>query len=143
MLITPQKDEFCVPGPAVRLWATFVSHRDASMQFLNTLMIRLTSRQIGRDRFGNTYWEARSRRDSYGRPLRRVLYAQEAQASAVPAEWWGWMHYTTEQPLAEDAPRRPWQKEHRPNMTGTAEAWRPVNAAASRGGDYEAWTPGR
>lgn len=113
------------------------------MQLLSTFFIRLTSRQVGQDRFGNTYWEARSRRDSYGRPMRRVLYAKEAQASAVPAEWWGWLHHTTENPLPEDAPRHPWQKEHRPNMTGTAEAWRPVNASARRGGDYEAWTPGR
>ena len=113
------------------------------MQLLSTLMIRLTSRQIGKDRLGNTYWEARGRRDSYGRPMRRVLFAKEAQASAVPAEWWGWLHHTTEQPLPEDAPRRAWQKEHRPNMTGTPEAWRPVNPAAQRGGDYEAWAPGR
>jgi hypothetical protein len=28
-------------------------------------------------------------------------------------------------------------------MTGTSEAWRPVNPVANRGGDYEAWTPGR
>jgi NADH:ubiquinone oxidoreductase subunit len=40
----------------------------------------------------------------------------------VPAEWWGWLHHTTVQPLPEDAPRHAWQKEHRPNMTGTAEA---------------------
>jgi NADH:ubiquinone oxidoreductase subunit len=79
------------------------------MQLLSTLFIRLTSRQVGQDRFGNTYWEARGRRDSYGRPMRRVLYAKEAQASAVPAEWWGWLHHTTENPLPEDAPRRPWQ----------------------------------
>ena len=45
------------------------------MQLLSTFFIRLTSRQVGQDRFGNTYWEARSRRDSYGRPMRRVLYA--------------------------------------------------------------------
>ncbi|HYF09155.1 MAG TPA: NADH-ubiquinone oxidoreductase subunit NDUFA12 family protein, partial [Acetobacteraceae bacterium] len=63
-------------------------------------------------------------------------------------EWWGWIHYTTHAPIPEDAPRRPWQKEHRPNLTGTAEAYRPRGhdmaggrrAAAS--GDYEAWTPG-
>lgn len=134
---------FCVTRAAVRLCILFRLHRKAAMQFLTTLMIRLTSRQVGKDRLGNTYWEARSRRDSYGRPMRRVLFAKEAQASAVPAEWWGWLHHTTEQPLPEDAPRRAWQKEHRPNMTGTAEAWRPANPAAQRGGDYEAWTPGR
>jgi NADH:ubiquinone oxidoreductase subunit len=113
------------------------------MQFLDTLFIRFTSRKVGQDRFGNSYWEARSRRDSYGRAMRRVLFAKEVQASAVPAEWWGWLHHTTVQPLPEDAPRHAWQKEHRPNMTGTAEAWRPASTSANRGCDYEAWTPGR
>ena len=119
------------------------AHWGFVMQFLDTLFIRFTSRKVGQDRFGNSYWEARSRRDSYGRAMRRVLFAKEVQASAVPAEWWGWLHHTTEQPLPEDAPRRAWQKEHRPNMTGTAEAWRPASTSANRGGDYEAWTPGR
>jgi NADH:ubiquinone oxidoreductase subunit len=119
------------------------------MAFLDSVFIRLTSRKIGQDRFGNTYWEARSRRDVYGRPLRRVLYAGMPEASAVPPEWWGWIHHTTEQPLPEDAPRRAWQKEHRANMTGTAGAWRPPGHDAAGGrrpataGDYEAWTPGR
>lgn len=119
------------------------------MALFDDLFIRLTSRRVGRDRFGNTYWVARSRKDTYGRPLRRVTYAGPAEASAVPPEWWGWLHHTTDQPLPEDAPRRPWQKEHRPNMTGTPQAWRPPGHDAAGGrrpasaGDYEAWTPGR
>lgn len=119
------------------------------MALFDELFIRLTSRRIGRDRLGNTYWEARSRKDVYGRPLRRVTYAGVPEASAVPAEWWGWLHHTTEQPLPEDSGRRAWQKEHRPNMTGTREAWRPPGHDAAGGrrqaspGDYEAWTPGR
>lgn len=119
------------------------------MAFLDDLFIRLTSRKVGQDRFGNTYWEARSRRDVYGRPMRRVIYAGTPEATTVPPEWWGWIHNTIEQPLPETAPRRVWQKEHRPNMTGTAEAWRPPGADSRGGqrpataGDYEAWTPGR
>ena len=55
---------FCVTRAAVRLYATGSFHQETAMQLLSTLFIRLTSRQVGQDRFGNTYWEARSRRDS-------------------------------------------------------------------------------
>lgn len=116
-----------------------------------TTLLAFTSgikgRLVGTDRFGNRYYESKSKKDSFGRLVRWVLYAGHKDASSVPPEWWGWIHYTTEAPLAENAPRRPWQKEHRPNLTGTPEAYRPPGhdyaggqrAAAS--GDYEAWTP--
>ena len=37
----------------------------------------------------------------------------------MPPEWHAWLHYTTDTPLAETA-RRPWQKPHLANATGTA-----------------------
>ena len=69
------------------------------MAMFDSLFIRLTSRRVGRDRFGNTYWEARRRRDFYGRPMRRVIYPGAPDPTTVPPEWWGWMHHTTEKPL--------------------------------------------
>ena len=66
----------------------------------------------------------------------------------VPADWHGWLHHTfdkppTEQPLL----RRAWEIDHKPNMTGTPEAYRPQGSLAEGGerakssGDYEAWKP--
>ena len=40
-----------------------------------------------------------------------------------------------------------WQKAHKPNLTGTALAYRPKGSLLARGerprvtGDYDAWTP--
>ncbi len=119
------------------------------MAMFDSLFIRLTSRRIGQDKVGNTYWEARSRRDTYGRPMRRVTYAGAPDPTTVPPEWWGWIHHTTMAPLDQNAPRKAWQKDHRPNMTGTPGAYHPLghDAAVGQnlvpGGDYEAWTPGR
>ena len=119
------------------------------MAMFDQLFIRLTSRRIGQDSVGNTYWEARSRRDTYGRPMRRITYAGAPDPTTVPPEWWGWIHHTTAAPLDQNAPRRPWQKAHLPNLTGTPQAWRQAghdsagNAPAAPSGDYEAWTPGR
>ena len=66
----------------------------------------------------------------------------------MPPDWHGWLHYTfdelpTEQPL----PRRSWEEDHLPNLTGTPMAWRPKGSLAADGvrppatGDYEAWRP--
>ena len=48
----------------------------------------------------------------------------------------------------EDYKPHEWQKAHKPNLTGTAAAYRPKGSLHSTGerprvtGDYDAWTPG-
>ena len=105
---------------------------------------------IGEDDFGNRYYEARDDRDSYdrGRKRRWVIYKGYADASKVPPEWHGWLHYTfDEPPTVEPFKIKSWEKPHVPNLTGTINAYKPAGAL-SRGGerqkataDYEAWTP--
>jgi NADH:ubiquinone oxidoreductase subunit len=58
------------------------------------------------------------------------------------------MHYIYDTPPSEKAlPMQAWEKEHRPNMTGTVYAYAPKGSLASGGqraktaGDYEAWNP--
>lgn len=96
---------------------------------------------VGEDDTGNRYFQDRR---AGGR--RWVVYAgRSREASLVPAEWHGWLHFTTDAPLA--AHRKPWQRPHQPNLTGTRDAYRPkgheyqggVRVAASA--DYEPWTP--
>lgn len=103
-------------------------------------------RLVGRDAMGNRYYEERHPRAGL-RQRRWVIYAGPPEASAVPPEWHAWLHYTTNAPVPE-SPRRPWQKPHEPNLTGTAESYRPPGhdyeggQRAAATGDYEAWTPG-
>ncbi len=109
------------------------------------LFTYLRGREVGRDSAGNRYFvERRPRRGAAAR--RWVIYRGEAEASAVPPEWHAWLHFTTDEKLPE-AKRRPWQKPHLANLTGSAAGYRPpghdyaggVRAAAT--GDYEAWAP--
>lgn len=110
-------------------------------------LARLSGREIGQDRFGNTYFESRADFGGYGRKRRFVIYAGTPEATKVPPEWHAWLHHTTPTPLPEDK-RHPWMIEHRPNPTGTPQAYRPVGHDYAGGhrrpttGDYEAWTPG-
>lgn len=100
-------------------------------------------RRVGEDEAGNVYYcNADDSR-------RWVIFNGESEASSVSPDWHGWLHHTfAEAPTTAPLPRKEWEKDHSPNMTGTAEAYRPpgsVVTPASRPrvvGDYEAWTPG-
>jgi len=115
---------------------------------LGTLIFtRLRGRQVGTDAAGNRYYEEKRLRSHALRARRWVLYAGAPDASLVPPEWHAWLHYTTDAPLP-DTGRRPWQKPHLPNVTGTPLSYRPPGHDYEGGqraratGDYEAWTPG-
>ena len=105
--------------------------------------------KVGEDQFGNTYYEARDNSCSYdGRKRRWVIYKGYADASKVPAEWHGWLHYTFDElPSQTPLPRKAWEKDHEPNLTGTLGAWRPRGSLSRSGqrpratGDYQPWTP--
>jgi NADH:ubiquinone oxidoreductase subunit len=103
---------------------------------------------VGSDANGNRYFEEKtSAADS--RKKRWVMYQGEVEASKIPAEWHGWMHYTTDVlPSASPAPRYPWQKPHQPNPTGTEKRHLPAGHLARGGlrdasasGDYIPWNP--
>ena len=105
---------------------------------------------VGQDELGNRYFEARDDSDSYdkGRKRRWVIYNGYAEASKVTPDWHGWLRYTfDEPPTTNPLPRRAWEKDHRPNLTGTVHAWRPKGSISGEGqrdkatGDYQAWTP--
>lgn len=102
----------------------------------------------GRDPLGNKYYRAAPRK-GYKRERRWVIYKAFPEPSAVPPEWHGWLHHQSDEIPASDKPsfRRPWQKPHAANMTGTDHAYRPPGHLLEGGvreratGDYEAWTP--
>ena len=105
---------------------------------------------VGTDEFGNRYYEDRTTKHSYdpGRKRRWVLYKGYADASKIPPDWHGWIHYTYDDPPSKvPMIARPWGKPHLPNLSGTPFAQFPpgsLNAEAERSkttGDYEAWKP--
>ena len=103
---------------------------------------------VGEDEFGNRYYQER-RAPTDGRRRRRwVMYQGEAEASRVPPEWHAWLHHMVAAPPDKTASaRRPWQKPHVPNLTGTADAYRPPgdlvkgDRAERMPAPYQAWRP--
>lgn len=114
-----------------------------------TLSTRIyTSRHgsfVGEDGGGNKYYQDMDNIGPAGRPRRWVIYKGEADASKVPPEWHGWLHYVIDEPPAADYQAKSWQKPHVENRTGTPGAYRPagsiLNAQRKRfgAGDYEPW----
>ena len=112
----------------------------------------LKGEEVGRDTFGNRYFREKGgsslHPDSLRKERRWVIFDGETEASRVPPDWHAWLHHTvTESPSPGGPARRPWEKEHRPNLTGTGQAYRPPGHTLSGGkrargtGDYEPWTP--
>jgi NADH:ubiquinone oxidoreductase subunit len=143
------------PDPPVRpIWRGLVDVLNKIFGWWNgatigTLFtIAKRGRLVGTDENGNRYYESRDTVSYDGRRRRWVTYNGYAEASKVSPDWYGWLHYTfAEPPTVQPLPRRSWEKDHLPNLTGTPLAWRPPGSLANDGkrpaatGDYQAWTP--
>lgn len=115
-----------------------------------TITTRLSSyfngTQVGEDIFGNRYFTEK-KAPKTGRRKRWVLYKGVAEPSKVPAQWHGWLHYTTDTLPAKEAAHYAWEQPHRPNLTGTKNAYAPAGSLRSGAprakttADYEAWVP--
>ncbi|MXQ06736.1 NADH:ubiquinone oxidoreductase subunit NDUFA12 [Alphaproteobacteria bacterium GH1-50] len=96
--------------------------------------------KVGEDNAGNVFYQ------TDGGKRRWVIYNGEAEASRVSPEWHGWLHHTWDKPPTE-APlkRKPWEKPHLENLTGTPAAYAPAGSIRRPDpvdrSDYEAWTP--
>ncbi len=98
--------------------------------------------RVGEDEQGNQFYQTADGK------RRWVIYQGVAEASKVSPDWHGWLHHTFDElPSKSPLPRRGWEKDHVPNLTGTDAAYHPpgsVVAPTSRprvAGDYEAWQP--
>lgn len=128
------------------------------MSFTTKLSTWFNGQYVGKDRFGNRYYQ--SRLQTAPRKRRRwVIYDGLPEASKVPPEWFGWLHYTEDAPLrAEPTAHLDAQSgsssvkaksalNYQPNFSGTKWAWRPPGSVLAGGhrpaatGDYEAWQP--
>ena len=108
---------------------------------LNTQLY--TSRKgvkVGEDDQGNVFYRTQDGKKRW------VIFNGEAEASRVSPDWHGWLHNTFDEPPTErPLTRKPWEKPHSENLTGTPLAYAPTGSIrrpdpAPRS-DYEAWQP--
>ena len=88
---------------------------------------------VGKDELGNKYYESRKGK-------RWVIYFGEIDASKIPVEWYSWMHFTTNKIENEhNFKKYNWQKPHKPNLTGTENAYYPYKEKDVTKKKYRAW----
>ena len=97
--------------------------------------------RVGEDGLGNVYYQERNG------PRRWVIYRNLSEPSQVPPAWHAWLHHTGDvPPTSESYSPHNWEKPHRPNLTGTYEAYRPPGSTLRPDVrkpplDYEPWQP--
>jgi NADH:ubiquinone oxidoreductase subunit len=96
--------------------------------------------RVGEDDQGNVFYRSRDGKKRW------VIFNGEIEASRITPDWHGWLHHTWDQPPTEvPLARKPWEKPHQENLTGTPAAYAPsgslrrADPAPRR--DYEAWQP--
>lgn len=130
-------------GSVVQTWKV-IRHNGGLRGSLKALFLRddlKEGRLVGEDFYGNKYYE--NDRYFFGRN-RWVNYADhvwlEYDASQVPAEWFGWLHYRTDLPPHEEPfrPTYPWMEPHTENMSGTSEQYVPYDTTLPK---IRQWKP--
>jgi len=98
--------------------------------------------QVGEDEQGNKFYQ------TAGGKRRWVIYNGPIEASRISPDWHGWLHHTFDEiPSQAPLPRKAWEKDHKPNLTGTEGAYHPPGSVLTAdrrprvAGDYEAWQP--
>lgn len=97
--------------------------------------------KVGEDEAGNVYYQ------NADGSRRWVIYNGESEASRISPEWHGWLHHTWQDPpTIRPWQSKPWEKPHRPNLTGTEAAYHPPGSILREEprnlrDDYEPWIP--
>ena len=101
---------------------------------------------VGSDEFNNKYYC--NSKDFNNKKFKRwVIFANEIEASTIPSHWHAWLHKSIDNPPINYKHKYPWQKKHKPNLTGTSNAYFPNSHPMSESKkkqikkDYDVWKP--
>jgi len=107
----------------------------------------LYGKYIGEDEIGNKYYTNSNNLDDK-KTKRWVMFKGEIESSKIPPHWHAWLHKTVNAPPINYKHDYFWQKDNKPNMTGTKDAYYPSSHPLSNDynpdqvkEDYESWTP--
>ena len=101
--------------------------------FGTRLKTLISGKLVGKDHFGNKYYENK-------KGDRWVIYSDEIDASKIPVEWYSWMHFTPNKiENNHELKNFDWQKPHKPNLTGSNQAYSPRKNKDATKKKYSTW----
>lgn len=111
------------------------------------IFLKIKGQYVGKDQFGNRYYKERFFfKKPNCRPRRWVAYQGPIEATTVPPEWFGWLHFMYENPLEKCS--YAWAAPYQANPTGTETPYLPTNHPLYNDVEtdhrllpYEAWKP--
>ena len=100
---------------------------------------------VGDDELGNKYY-CNSKKFEDATSKRWVIFKGEIEASKIPPHWHAWLHKTVNIPPINYSHKYSWQKEIKPNLTGTSKSYFPNSQTNSKNNkkidaEYEKWQP--
>ena len=105
------------------------------MSIGTTIYTWLYGKIVGTDEIGNKYYTNSENHN-------------DLKASKIPPHWHAWLHKSIDEPPINYSHKYKWQKDHKPNMTGTKDAHFPPSNPLSKDykpdqikADYESWSP--
>ncbi|BEI84975.1 hypothetical protein CcaverHIS002_0503760 [Cutaneotrichosporon cavernicola] len=110
---------------------------------LNTIGDAKSGVFVGKDQFGNRYFQQYDAKEELPGRQRWVLYEQyDFNASQVPREWASWLTHIRMEPPTNDpvvkASEQPWQVPYFENLTGTRGRFNTYSTVKPK---LEAWVP--
>ena len=88
---------------------------------------------VGKDSHGNKYYQTKKGK-------RFIVYNGEVDASKIPNEWYSWMHFTPNKiENKHELEKFEWQKPHKPNLTGSNDAYSPKTNTDAVKKKYNTW----
>ena len=98
--------------------------------FLKTLFF---GKLVGSDEHGNKYYKSKNNE-------RWVIYSKNIEATKITADWYLWIHHTTDRIPDKSDTKFKWQKKHQENQTGTNNSFKPIRITKnSIKKKYETW----
>ena len=101
---------------------------------------------VGSDELSNKYYcNSKDFQDKNSK--RWVIFRGEIEASKIPPHWHAWLHKSIALPPINYEHKYEWQKDHKPNFTGTIDAYHPNTQQLSKSKpdlnkkEYERWNP--
>jgi len=102
---------------------------------------------VGLDEYGNKYYSNKKTYEDLD-AKRWVIFKDKIEATKIPPHWHAWLHKSIDNPPINYTHKFKWQKDHKPNMTGTKDAYFPTSHPLSKNyesekkeRDYEPWKP--